>query len=306
MINKQINSNNYRENFHSHAPCFLCGSTGFLIDPRFSPDNWGLKRCDSCGLVYTHPIPNTETHLAENEEKYGKPFLEMQARSLNNNRKVHFKVLSEIERDSKLDGRRLLDIGCGAGQFLHSAIDGGWQAEGVELNKENAAMVEKQGLSVFQGTLEGAQFPDAAFDVVTLWDILEHIPDPIAFLNEVQRILKPSGLVFLQSPNIESDIADIWGNRWPWLCLPDHLYHFSPLTIDELFKKTGFSVLRTYTWESTLVRVKTVANKRPGASKPEKAIRSVLGLLPIFMMRLLVRNSDRMGLVRMLAYKEGE
>ncbi len=292
-----------RMSAQTRVSCLLCDGGQFTLDERFPEGGWGLRRCQTCGLIETSPFPAKERRIAENEEKYGDSFLAMQQSHRDRNHRVHKIALAEIAQASKLPGRRLLDVGCGAGQFLRAAIGAGWHAEAVEFNRENARTVAESGMKVFTGTIEEASYPDAAFDVVTLWDILEHIHDPIAFLEETLRILKPGGLVFLQSPNIDSDVASLWGVRWPWLCLPDHLYHFTPDTIRLLFEKPGFLVKRVYTWEPFLTRVKSIANAREGAPKVEKALRAAMGLGPAAVTRLVWANSRRMGLVRGIAYK---
>jgi 2-polyprenyl-3-methyl-5-hydroxy-6-metoxy-1,4-benzoquinol methylase len=283
----------------------LCAGTEFSLDNRFAAGDWGLRCCQGCGLVETFPFPTKERQVAENEDKYGRPFLEMQQAHRSHNRRVHNLVLADIEKASRLSGRKLLDVGCGAGQFLRAAIDAGWDAEGVELNRENACAVAEFGIRVFWGTLEDAAFSDATFDVVSLWDVLEHIPCPVHFLLETLRILKPGGLVFLQSPNIDSDVASIWGIRWPWLCLPDHLYHFSPRTIDILLQKAGFLVHRVSTWEDFVTRLKSIANATENASKIQKGLRVAIGAGPAALSRLSGVNLWRMGLVRAIAYKAG-
>jgi hypothetical protein len=127
----------------------------------------------------------------------------------------------------------------------------------------------------------------------------------VHFLLETLRILKPGGLVFLQSPNIDSDVASIWGIRWPWLCLPDHLYHFSPRTIDILLQKAGFLVHRVSTWEDFVTRLKSIANATENASKIQKGLRVAIGAGPAALSRLSGVNLWRMGLVRAIAYKAG-
>lgn len=294
-----------RTSRHTGTSCLLCASKQFTSDERFPPGEWGLRSCRICGLVETCPFPTKEQRLAENRAKYGGAFLAMQQGHEAGNHRIHRRALAEITKAAKSPGRRLLDVGCGAGQFLRAAIQAGWDAEGLELNWANATAVSESGMRVFTGTIEEAAYPSRTFDVVTLWDVLEHVDDPMTFLKETLRVLKPDGLVFLQSPNIHSDVAACWGIRWPWLCLPDHLYHFNPDTIRLLFEKAGFVVHNVYTWEPMISRVKSIANRRAGASTGEKLVRILLGLAPAAICRLAGANSRRMGLLRAIAYKRG-
>jgi len=158
--------------------------------------------------------------------------------------------LAEIEALLPKDDRAsILDVGCSYGWFLEVAAGRGWDARGVEVTDETAAVARAAGIDVRTGTLQEAAFSDASFDVVCLWDVLEHIPDVDGFLAEVRRVLRPGGLLAVQSPNIRSVMARAAGAEWSWLLAPYHVWHFTPSSMRATLGGRGFDVERTYTWE---------------------------------------------------------
>ncbi len=124
---------------------------------------------------------------------------------------------------------RLLDVGCASGLFLELVAAAGWRAVGIEPSEALCADARGRvgpGVEIVCGTLEAAPLEATDFDVVTLWDVLEHAPDPRAFLAEAVAPLKPGGFLILNVPLLESGIARLLGSRWP-LLLPEHLHYFS-------------------------------------------------------------------------------
>jgi ubiquinone/menaquinone biosynthesis C-methylase UbiE len=139
-------------------------------------------------------------------------------------------------------GRPLLDVGCHTGVFVEIAARHGWDAWGVEPSRWAVDLAQGRGLRVVQGTLETADLPEATFDVVTMWDVIEHLIDPSSALERVHRLLKPSGLAVLHTIDIESLFARLMGARWPWL-MEMHVFYFSRRTLRAMLEKCGFQVL---------------------------------------------------------------
>ncbi|RLC90966.1 MAG: class I SAM-dependent methyltransferase [Chloroflexi bacterium] len=139
-------------------------------------------------------------------------------------------------------GRSLLDVGCHTGVFVEIAARHGWDAWGVELSRWAVEQAQAQGLHVVQGTLETADLPEAHFDVVTMWDVIEHLTDPHRALRQAYRLLKPGGLAVVHTIDIDSLFARLMGARWPWL-MEMHIYYFSRRTLRAMLEKCGFQVL---------------------------------------------------------------
>jgi 2-polyprenyl-3-methyl-5-hydroxy-6-metoxy-1,4-benzoquinol methylase len=143
---------------------------------------------------------------------------------------------------------RLLDIGCGNGHFLFIMKKRGWKTIGVEIDPESVRIArELYKLTVFNGELEDAAFPDHSFDAITLTHVLEHIYDPLSLLEECHRILSPEGHIYITTPNLQSMGHLTFKNNWFALEPPRHLYLWTPQTLYDTLKSVGFEVSRCKT-----------------------------------------------------------
>ena len=135
---------------------------------------------------------------------------------------------------------RLLDIGCGAGSLLEAARKQGWQAQGLDVSSPAAKHVRELGFEVFEGELHEAAFPSQHFDVVTAAELLEHIFDPRALVQEVARILRPGGLFWTTTPHARGLSARVLGLDWRCIWPPEHLQLFSIGGLKALLGSAGF------------------------------------------------------------------
>lgn len=230
-------------------PCLVCGSC--LWQYRFRFGVFSVKQCQTCGLGRTTPLPTEHQQADINRSTYT---LDQRLKTYRSQQKQlakrYTRQIGQIEALQAHAGKLLLDVGCSLGVFVAFAKQRGYQAHGVELSHETGSYARDQlGLDVFIGTLEDANYADGSFDIITLWDVLEHVSDPLALLAEVKRILCPGGLLAIQSPNIESSMVRVLGDRWNWWTIPDHIYHFSPKSLRQLLTTCGFQVITEYTWE---------------------------------------------------------
>ncbi len=246
-----------------YVACNLCGSddTELLYPDTLSKDSakdgaehlrctsssygrhYAIVRCRNCGLVYANPRREEDAILKSYEEVVDNTYLEeREGRILTFRRR-----LDCLERLAPFaEARRLLDVGCYTGIFLELAQERGWEAWGVEPSRWAAEHGRRKGLRVIASTLEEASFPDDFFHVVTMWDVIEHLTNPLRTLRESNRILKGGGLICIHTMNIESPFAKLMGPHWPWL-MEMHLYYFSPRTLEAMLKKAGFEVIRMVT-----------------------------------------------------------
>jgi 2-polyprenyl-3-methyl-5-hydroxy-6-metoxy-1,4-benzoquinol methylase len=202
---------------------------------------------------------------------------------------------------------RLLDVGCNIGLFLNFAQKYGFDPVGVEINDDCASYGKKQfKINIINGKVESAAFLDDSFDVVTLFDVLEHIPDFNSLLIEIKRILKPNGLLLIQSPNIDSIMASVTKSKWNWLSVPDHLYHFTPDTLIKLLVKHNYQVKKIYTWEpaedfyNNLITLMKFAGIM-GKIFEKGMIMSRLGVIPIFFLQKIWWHFQRGALIEVYA-----
>lgn len=139
-------------------------------------------------------------------------------------------------------GRRLFELGCGAGAQLKVLAELGWEVSGVELGVSASRFArERLGLDVRQGSLESVKPPSAAFDVVVASHVLEHLPDPAAAAAEIARILRPGGRLYVSVPNGGALEAGLFGSRWAWEA-PHHLHHFTPASFARMLERAGLRV----------------------------------------------------------------
>jgi 2-polyprenyl-3-methyl-5-hydroxy-6-metoxy-1,4-benzoquinol methylase len=200
-----------------------------------------IVRCRHCGLVYINPRPNSSDVLDDYEDVVDELYvLEREGRVLTFRR--HLRPLERIVGPP--NGKRLLDVGCHIGVFVDVAQRRGWDAWGVEPSRWATEQARAQGLRVLNGTLATAGFEDASFDIITMWDVIEHLPHPQAELRQAHRLLKPGGAVVIHTIDIESSFARIMGHRWPWL-MEMHLYYFSPRTLRRMLEDVGFEVIHS-------------------------------------------------------------
>lgn len=296
-----------------YVACNLCGSSRSKV--RFqSADGWPdggsedyvattdkfgvygtILQCRDCGLVYTSPRLQAD-HLIRAYEtvKDDEYFVETESRSIN-----AYMILPVVRR--YVARGRLLDVGCGAG-FLLNAARVYYEVTGVEPSRWGRQYAEEQlGLQVVAGTLHEARFPGDHFDVVTLVDVIEHVPDPAGLVREIRRVTRPGGIVCVVTPDIGSLSARVLRGKW-WGLRPAHIYYFSRPTLTRLLENSGYSVVeirsygRVFTWRYWLTRL----------SNYPRVVRRAAGLL----MRLAGREDkflyiDTRDSIQVVAQKRG-
>jgi len=231
------------------VPCHLCAGREqalLFADPPFR-----VVRCTGCGLVYVTPR-HEEGALRDlyEDESYWKSdaakdrgytdYLRDEPLYLRTYRRRYRLIARHCPRPG-----RALDVGCAAGYFLSVLAARGWQVSGVEVSPFVARFAREHfGLpDIRVGSLEEAGFPPAAFDLVTFWDVLEHLPDPRRALKTARALVRPDGVLVLETQNVRSFFARLLGRRWHHFKQPEHLYHFDRDTIGRLLLEGGFEVV---------------------------------------------------------------
>lgn len=205
-----------------------------------------LVQCRNCGLQYLNPRLKSSLILTGYSSGTDEAFISQnQARE-----RTFSSSLDKIEKYRKNRGK-ILDVGTAGGAFLGVAAQRGWEVAGCEPNKWLAKWgSEHYDIDIRPGTIFDMGLDQETFDVVTLWDVLEHTPDPKNVLLECWRVLKPGGLLVVNYPDIASLVSRIMGRRWVFL-LSVHLFYFTPSTIRRILDETGFKVLKSAKhWQS--------------------------------------------------------
>jgi 2-polyprenyl-3-methyl-5-hydroxy-6-metoxy-1,4-benzoquinol methylase len=127
---------------------------------------------------------------------------------------------------------KLLDIGAGTGDFLIVAKKDGWQTTGIEPSNKAKTIALNKGVS-FADNL--AALENHSFDIITMWHVLEHVPNLDEYVSELKRLIKPTGTIIIAVPNFKSFDANFYGRHWAAYDVPRHIWHFSKITIEKLF-----------------------------------------------------------------------
>ena len=214
-------------------------------DHSVSKETFELYRDESLDLVYTHPQPNA-TNLPKyyESEDYishtdGKRSLFEKAYHFVKN--IALKNKLDLINSLQVSKGSLLDIGAGTGEFLNVAKENGWNCVGVEPSEKAKAIALKKGVSFSETT---NVLKDHSFDVITMWHVLEHVPNIENQIKELKRLLKPNGTILIAVPNFNSFDAKHYGIFWAAYDVPRHLWHFSKTAIKILFENQDLKLVK--------------------------------------------------------------
>ncbi|WZL90507.1 class I SAM-dependent methyltransferase [Salinimicrobium sp. 3283s] len=219
----------------SEQPVLVCK------DHTVSGEFFELRKAKDLDLLATFPQPNlerlpdyykSESYISHTDSKKG--FFDkiyQQVKNLMLSRKLNW-IAQE-----KTGPIKILDVGAGTGDFLLAAKKRRWKVFGAEPNSGARALASKKGVELEEETRE---FSSGSFDVITMWHVLEHVPNLEEQIEELYRLLKPDGLLVIAVPNFKSDDAQKYKEHWAAYDVPRHLYHFSPSAIEKIFNSSGF------------------------------------------------------------------
>ncbi len=209
-----------------------------------SEGEFTVSECDACGHQYLNPRPTRETIHQHYREEYDQYVVAGQGSRLTqlDHDYGQRKRLRMLKRH--IDGGRLIDVGCGGCAFLLSAArSGNWEVLGVEPSRTTAEACQSQlGLPVLASTWAEADVADESADLVTLWEVLEHLHDPVETIRKCRRVLRPGGVLAISTPNRDSLDARLFGPHWVGYELPRHLHMFRQAQLQALLSAEGFVV----------------------------------------------------------------
>ena len=223
----------------SQPDTFACTSPGH-------GEHYQIVRCGQCGLRYSSPRPNEELLNAEYQQVEDP----MYERELEGRLTTFHRNLKFVESFCRTG--TILDIGTGMGTFLYLAKLNGWNVNGIEPSHWSAQKAEElYGLQINIGGYSLAPKIHAQLDVVTMWDVIEHVSDPLNTLQVCNQVLKPGGKLIFSTVDAGSAYARITGKAWPWL-MKMHLYYFDRQTMAAYLRKAGFQTLQIRTYRHTI------------------------------------------------------
>lgn len=233
--------------------CPWCGSEKaqinlWLKDEFLSKEDFHICECLNCGLSYTMPRPNKEKigEYYKSEEYYShqenkKGFIPRLYESV---KKVNLKHKYKLATQG-LNIGKMLDIGCGVGDFLHTAEEHGWTCTGVEPSEDAKAIAKTKTKANIINSEDMEKIPDATFDLITMWHVLEHVDDLKWQIEQLHRLTKTKGRIVIAVPNYKSYDAQYYKELWAAYDVPRHLSHFNKNVLTKIFKSKNLELVRT-------------------------------------------------------------
>lgn len=226
--------------------CHLCTHPSKFVGNRRGYPFW---RCSSCDLLFVDPLPTTTLDIYTDDYfsgatagfgyvNYDADKAPMEASFV--------RYVTEIDSFLKTGERKLFDIGAATGFFLNIARNRGWQVSGVEPSSLASELARKKGLNVATGIFdENFPVPPGSLDVVTMWDVIEHVPNARETVKLIHRALKPGGVFAINTPDSGSLLARLLGLRWHLVVPPEHIVLFGRKSLRVLLESEGFTVEKT-------------------------------------------------------------
>jgi SAM-dependent methyltransferase len=274
-------------------PCPICDHLGGQEALR-APDRlhgrqekYTLVRCPACSLLWlSNPPKPTQMHV-----HYSDAYHKLISAG-GENSPARWRLRKDALTKYKQSGT-LLDLGCSSGSFLAFMKSESWKLYGIEMSSDAARMAEERTASqVFVGDILDAPFTKASFDVITCFDVLEHLYEPRRVMLRVSEWLKPGGIFYVLVPNVNSAEARVFGSYWHGLELPRHLFHYSPRSLKFLAASVGLREVSLetqrnaavgtslrYVWDDVFRAVgirRTAVAYRAEAGLPWRAARSLV------------------------------
>jgi len=227
--------------------CSLCNSSGLRL--YFEKGRYKFYTCPQCGHCRVFPYPSPEETKAHYEQGFTESYLAQNA--------AWFEVLAkkrlQIVENYFGPGFRgsILDVGSGYGFFLREAKNAGWTVLGIESSPAEVDYSTKHlCLDVLNDDIQTAMstLADSSFDVISFFHVLEHLEEPGQAILEARRVLKPGGLLILNSPNLDSAVFRILGSRWSWIYVPGHLQYFRVIPLSRWLQRNQLTLHLMETW----------------------------------------------------------
>jgi SAM-dependent methyltransferase len=234
------------------VPCALCGANE--TQPYCTKFGYPIVKCSRCGLVYCNPrLSSAETDKRYNPHYFHHEYLPSvmppggpgDGGFLDN----RFKAALDLLANGRPPGK-LIEIGTGAGFFLKAAVRAGFDAYGLDLSSEAAAYARTTlGVRVIETSAEEMPFEPAYFDAAAMFEVIEHLRDPLGVVRAARRALRPGGRLIVSTPNLAALSRRVLGDEWAVLSPAEHLYYFTEATLRGMLLKAGFrsvQFVRTY------------------------------------------------------------
>lgn len=231
-----------------HKQCILCSSTALKPLIRYY-ERHSLIKCKKCSLVFAEKIPSTE----ELNRHYSAYSYDSHASISPSTMKSYSDLLDELEPFRS--NNRLLDIGCGRGWFLIEAKKRGWEVYGSEYSETAVELCKKKGINMKHGQLNAMLFESGYFDVITSFEVIEHINNPREDLAHISSFLRTGGLFYCTTPNFNSIMRYYLKENYNVIEYPEHLTYYTKKTLSAAISKHSFRKMKFLSTGISLTRI---------------------------------------------------
>lgn len=247
--------------------CLVCNHPHKNNPPRSAHSGFTILGCRSCGSARLEPIPSlSEIRSFYPVDYYGAKTTKFIAPIEHLLKTFSGRTIASASNNLP-PGSRLLDIGCGRGVFFHELLERGFEVHGIELGEFVDDSISNRCTVHVTDSLSSLRFPPESFDMVILWHVLEHLPNPQETMAEISRILSPGGRLAIAVPNYGSFQSRVTGRCWFHLDLPRHIFHFTQKGLRTLLADHGFIVTSTNHFsaiQNVFGWIQSLLNRVPG------------------------------------------
>ncbi|HTA83224.1 MAG TPA: class I SAM-dependent methyltransferase [Bacteroidia bacterium] len=234
------------ESYPQHTQCLISGSKDLKALKGY--ERHYLVKSYPIGFVFCSRIPS-QKELLEHYAKYSRDEYYSPITRLR-----YQELLDEFEPFRKTN--KILDIGCGTGFFLEEAKAKGWEVHGTEFTDNAVEICRNKGITMQTGSLKAENYSPEAFDVITSFEVLEHINNPLEEITNIHKIMRTGGLVYLTTPNFNAVERYLLKGNYNVIEYPEHLSYYTPKTLNYLFTNNGFKKKKIKTTGISFSRLK--------------------------------------------------
>jgi 2-polyprenyl-3-methyl-5-hydroxy-6-metoxy-1,4-benzoquinol methylase len=238
------------EKFEQHTECLVSGSK--KLKPIKGYEKHYLVKSSPLGFIFCSRIP-TQEELIKHYEGYTRRNYISPVTI-----KRYHELLDEFEKYKKTG--KILDVGCGIGLFLIEAQKRGWQVYGTEYTDKAIEICRSNNIEMKQGKLDPDWFDPGAFDIVTSFEVIEHINNPVEEVRNINKVLRPGGLFYFTTPNFNAVERFFLKSNYNVIGYPEHLSYYTKRTVNYLLCKNGFKKKKLTTTGISLTRIRTSLN----------------------------------------------
>ena len=231
---------------NEHTTCLICNSSKLRALAEYKKDH--LVICQECSVVFANKIPSHQ-ELTNFYQGYGRDDYLSELTI-----KRYHELLDHFEKYRRTG--KMIDVGCGIGYFLEEAKKRGWDVYGSEFTSEAVSICRKKGIKMTEGTLDINNYDLEEFDIVTSFEVIEHINNPMEEMNKFHKLLRKGGLLYITTPNFNSILRHLLKGKYNVISFPEHLLYFTRKTLNFALAENKFKVLGTSSTGISISRAK--------------------------------------------------